>query len=198
MTGREQRVAGYLIHAGPLAVVTAWVVIGLSWYLNRDWFVFSEDAYSDFGTSTSCCPELYNYGLISVGFLLVLYGVSLWVLGRNKFEVGGSAYMVLAGVFLALIGVYPGGTRPHVFVSSWFFVQADMALILVTLGAWIRLRSRLSYAGFWASLAAFPVAFLLDMIFPWPSAAVLETYGILVIDIVALLVYIDYRRVVRA
>ena len=133
-----------------------------------------------------------------MGFLLVLYGVSLWVLGGNKFEVGGSAYMVLAGVFLALIGVYPGGTRPHVFVSSWFFVQADMALILVTLGAWIRLRSRLSYAGFWASLAAFPVAFLLDMIFPWPSAAVLETYGILVIDIVALLVYIDYRRVVRA
>ncbi|MCE4601279.1 MAG: DUF998 domain-containing protein [Desulfurococcales archaeon] len=198
MTGRGQRVAGYLIHTGPLAVVAAWVVIGLSWYLNRDWFVFARDAYSDFGTSTSCCPGLYNYGLISVGFLLALYGVSLWVLGKNKFEVGGSAYMVLAGVFLALIGVYPGGTRPHVFVSSWFFVQADMALILVTLGAWIRLGSRLSYAGFWASLAAFPVAFLLDRIFPWPSAAVLETYGIFVIDVVAILVYIDYRRVAGA
>jgi Predicted membrane protein len=35
----------------------------------------------------------------------------------------------VAGLFLALIGIYHAGTRPHVFVSTWFFVQMDTALI---------------------------------------------------------------------
>jgi hypothetical membrane protein len=182
---------GWLCITGPLAVVLAWMIIGLSWYLNNSWFVFTRDAYSDFGGSMSCCPKLYNYGLILVGFLLILYGVCIWIVGLNKLEIGGGAFMVIAGIFLALIGVYPSGTRPHTFVSTWFFIQADLALIITSLGIWLSNRSPLSYAGFWASLAAYPIAIILQIVIGWPSAAVLETYGIFVIDIVAIFIYID-------
>lgn len=183
-----------LLHTGPIAVVLAWIIIGASWYLNRDWFVFTRDAFSDFGGSNSCCPGLYNYGLITVGVLLALYGVAIAGLGENKLEVSGGGYMVLAGVFLMLIGVFYEGTRPHTFVSTWFFIQADVSLALVTLGLWRRMKTPTSLSGFAAAVAAFPVAIILAVTVGWPSAAVLEAYGVIVIDIIALLVYIDYYR----
>jgi len=183
-----------LLHTGPIAVVVAWIVIGLSWHLNNDWFIFTRHAYSDFGGSMSCCPELYNYGLMLVGLLLGLYGISITGLASNKIEVMGGSYMIMAGVFLALIGIFPSGTRPHTFVSTWFFIQADIALMITSLGLWRRLRSPLAFAGFASSLAAFPVAIILDSIFGWPSAAVIETYGIIVIDIVSIFIYVNYYK----
>lgn len=181
-----------LIHTAPLAVILAWIIIGLSWYLNGEWFVFTENAYSDFGGSMSCCPQLYNYGLIIVGIILSLYGLSITGLASNKIEVAGGSYIVMAGIFLALIGIFPSGTRPHTFVSTWFFIQADVALIITELGLWRRLHTPASFAGLAASIAAFPVAIIVGVVFGWPSAAVIETYGIIVIDIVSLLVYLDY------
>ncbi len=181
---------------GPVAVVVAWAIIGLSWYLNSSWFVFTRDAYSDFGGSQSCCPNLYNYGLIFVGFLLILYGLIIWKIGVNKLEVTGGAFMVLAGIFLALIGIYPSGTRPHTFVSTWFFIQADIALIPLLAGLWLRVRSPISGAVFWAELLAFPVAIAIAILIGWSSAAVIETYGIIIIDIGVLAAYIDYTRII--
>jgi len=29
-----------------------------------------------------------------------------------------------------LIGIFPSGTRPHTFVSTWFFIQGDLAIII--------------------------------------------------------------------
>jgi len=99
-----------LICMGLVAIAFAWVVIGASWILNP-WFVFTEDAFSDFGGSESCCPELYNYGLMITGMLIVLYGLAICIVADEKLEVAGGSYVILAGIFLALIGVFPLGNK---------------------------------------------------------------------------------------
>ncbi len=179
--------------AGPLAVVAAWVVIGAAWALNSDWFAFTRHAFSDLGGPRSCCPGLYNYGLMAVGVLVAAYGACVAALAATRPGIVGGGYMALAGVFLALIGVFPTGTRPHVFVSTWFFVQADLALTLASVDAVLG-GYRLGKPALALSLAAFPVAGLVEAAVGWPSAAVLEAYGIIVIDAVVLALTPYYYR----
>ncbi len=73
----------------------------------------------------------------------------------------------------------PPGTRPHTFVSTWFFIQADLALIAIGMELWGFLAGRLIVA---LSVLAFPLALLVGATLGWPSTAILETYGILIID----------------
>ncbi len=166
---------------GIVAAVLAWIVIGITWWLNSDWFVWTRDAYSDLGGPHSCCPWAYNYGLIAVGIIMIVFGtVAASVLPGKLGGIGGS-HIALAGVFLILIGVFPSGTRPHTFVSTWFFIQADTALVISLLSV-PKPRGRLVTSALIAALLAFPIAILVGLTIGWPSAAVLETYGILIID----------------
>ena len=167
---------------GPVAVVAGWLVIGASWWLNRKWFVFTRDAFSDLGGPGSCCPQLYNYGLILVGALVALHGAGAALTAATRSGIAGGAYMALAGVFLALIGVFPSGSRPHVFVSTWFFVQSDLALILLLWESYRLRRDLASLAGLALAVLAFPVAGLVEAAVGWPSAAAVEAYGVLIID----------------
>ncbi len=178
--------------AGVAAVVIAWIVIGASWYMNRNWFVFTRDAFSDLGSEHSCCPGLYNYGLILTGLVIIVYGYCLYHLAKAKLEVLGAGYVGLAGVFLGLIGVFPEGTRPHVFVSTWFFIQMDLGLIFQSIGFYIRTRRGEGLWGAVLSILAFPVAILVGLTIGWPSAAVLEAYGIVVIDAIVVLLSKGY------
>ncbi len=178
--------------AGLAAAVLAWVVIGASWALNSDWFVFTEHAFSDLGGPGARAPWLYNYGLITVGLVVVAFSACPYRLARDKMEVYGSALLAVAGVFLALIGVYPSGTRPHTFVSSWFFVQMDAALLALSLGAYSASRSRPALASALAAALAFPLAGAVEALAGWPSAAVLEAYGILVIDFCVAMLTLEY------
>ncbi len=172
----------FLCMSGVAGVVGAWAVIGLSWLVNRSWFVWARDAYSDLGGPGACIPWLYNAGLMVIGLLLAVFGACIVACGVGRLEVVGGSYLALAGVFLALIGVFPSGTRPHTFVSAWFFVQADLGLVAGLAGVARRCGGRLVRGALAASILAFPVAFLVEALWGWPSAAVLETYGILVID----------------
>ena len=166
--------------SGPAAMLLAWTVIGVSWSLNP-WFRFTRDAFSDLGGEEACCSWLYNYGLIATGLLLMAYGACLYISAHSKLGAAGASHLFLAGVFLALIGVFPAGTRPHTFVSSWFFLQTYAAYTVLGIALWGE--------GSWVgkpvvalSLMALPVAVLVELVVGWPSAAVLEAYGIAVID----------------
>ena len=136
MVSIEKRFATYmkfLFLLGPAATILAWLVILYCISLNS-WFDFARNAFSDLGTSRATHPEIYNVGLIVTGIMLMLYSVGLGLFSENKPEQWSSAFLFISGVFLALIGLYHGGTRPHTFVSTWFFIQTDMALFLWGLG----------------------------------------------------------------
>jgi len=178
------------------AVILAWIIIGASWYLNSSWFVFTRNAFSDLGGPRSCCPQLYNYGLMAVGALIVAAGIAMGRASQSLLEAWGSAYLALAGVFLGLIGYYYEGTRPHVFVSTWFFIQMDVALALLSAGL-ARRGSSLARLSLIVALEAFPVAALIGVLVGWPSAATLEAYGVVLIDFMVLVVSYEYYRQYR-
>ena len=170
-----------LLFLGPSVAVAAWLVILASIWLNQDWFIYTRHAFSDLGGPRSCCPGLYNYGLIVLGTLFSLYGIGVTIRARAKLGVVGGGYIVIAGIFLALIGVFPAGTRHHVCVSTWFFIQSYLGLILVLAEA--ARHSKAAKYALIAMLASIPAGIAIALWPGWPSAAVLETYLILFIDI---------------
>jgi hypothetical membrane protein len=169
---------GFLRIAGIVAVIMAWVVITISISVNP-WFVFTRNAFSDLGGPHATDPWIYNYGLITTSIFVDLYSIHLLLISRNKIESFASAFVFIAGIFLALIGVYHEGTNPHVFVSTWFFIQIDMAIIIWGIGSLITRNKRF---GLFTLLLGI-VAPIIALLIPWPSAATVEAYGILAIDI---------------
>ncbi|MEM3804408.1 MAG: DUF998 domain-containing protein [Conexivisphaerales archaeon] len=105
--------------------------------------------------------------------------IGMVVTAENKVQVFGGASWFMAGIFLTLIGYYHGGTYPHNFVSTWFFVQAAISLTIMGLGAY-PLRD-LS-----GSVVPITLAILMPLgsiIVHWPSAATIEVYEIMIIDV---------------
>lgn len=159
------------------AALLAWTVILLSISYNP-WFVFTKHAFSDLGGPAAEKAWIYNYGLIATGALVLLYSLALMMNAANKVENAGGAFISIAGIFLALIGAYPSGTRPHTFVSIWFFAQTDLAVIAWGIGLLLR---------GWKVLGAVITAMsitgpALAVAINWPSAATLEAYGIAIVD----------------
>jgi hypothetical membrane protein len=173
-----------ILALGIATPILAWIVIFLSWHKNP-WFNVMRDAYSDLGGSKARDAWIYNYGLMIVGTFMFVYGVLLSYRINGKLGVIGSAYLALSGVFLSLIGLYHSGTRPHTFVSTWFFIQADISLILLAANYRSVLLGKILLT---VSILAYPIAMLVEATVGWPSTAVLETYGILIIDFGAIVV----------
>ncbi|MCG2879960.1 MAG: DUF998 domain-containing protein [Vulcanisaeta sp.] len=181
---------GLIRYSGIIAVILAWVVIAVSISVNP-WFVFTKNAFSDLGGPYATDPWIYNYGLIITSVFVDLYSINLLLTSRNKVESFASAFVFVAGLFLALIGIYHAGTRPHVFVSTWFFVQMDMALIALGIGSLMGGDRGLGLFSLLLGVLA-PIPALL---IPWPSAATEEAYGIVIIDIwVVIRTYMDLVR----
>lgn len=174
-----------MLFSGVIAIIFAWIIIGVCWLLNP-WFVFVEDAFSDFGGPESCCPWLYNYGLIITGLLVIIYGSAICLVSEEKIQIIGGSYISLSGVFLALIGVFPTGTKPHTFVSSWFFLQVFIGFIILGLGIH---RKKIRYGLEMSLIVIFSIvlAIIIEIIWGWPSAAVIEACGIIIIDMCVLL-----------
>jgi hypothetical membrane protein len=114
---------------------------------------------------------------------VVLYSLALIMDAVNKLEVVGGAFTLIAGLFLALIGIYHEGTTPHGFVSVWFFAQADLAIATWGIGLLIRRWRSMGAALTAMGLLAPLIAAAID----WPSAATAEAYGIVLIDLGVLL-----------
>jgi hypothetical membrane protein len=85
---------------------------------------------------------------------------------------------LISGVALFLIGKYPSGTDPHYLVSVWFFAQTDLAI-----GAWgLGLVKGENRTVGWILLALSVVGPIGAVLVNWPSTAVVEAYGILIMN----------------
>jgi len=163
---------------GVLVATLAWIIIFISMAQNP-WFVFTQHAFSDLGGPTATNPWIFNYGLMVVSVLSVVYTIFLLQEATNKMETLGGIFMVVASTFLALIGIYPSGTNPHTLVSIGFFLQFDLVIIAWGLGLLLRglkgVGMLFSVIGILGPLAALTIE--------WPSIAIMETFGILIIDL---------------
>ena len=176
-----------LKYLGVASGLYGWLVILLSISLNP-WFVFTEHAFSDLGGKLSQVSWVFNYGMILNGMLIVAYGIYLISISGNKLMTVGSAFTVISGAFLALIGAYPTGTYPHYFVSVYFFTQTDVAI-----GTWGLGLIRGGKKDFGMVLLALSIVGpIIASLIDWPSTAVVEAYGILIMNIwVALMLRFD-------
>ena len=161
--------------SGVAASVLAWIVIA-ECVRRNPWFDLFCDAFSDLGAKGAVDPWLYNRGLMLTAALLGVFAVHMVLSSEGKLEVVGGAYMSIAAVFLALIGAFPSGTKPHTFVSSWFFIQAFLAILVYGLGRWRR--DRISSLG---SIAIFILA-VVGLAVDWPSVATIEVYEIALLN----------------
>ncbi|MEM3832982.1 MAG: DUF998 domain-containing protein [Thermoprotei archaeon] len=164
--------------SGLIAVILAWMVIGISVYYNS-WFNLNVNAFSDLGGPKATNPWIYNYGLIVTAIFVIMYSLYLISDSLNKLETIGGSFIFIAGIFLSLIGIYHAGTRPHVFVSTWFFVQMDLAILVYGLGL---ILEKIKYYGIMSIMLGI-IGPIIAVIIKWPSVAMIEAYGILIIDI---------------
>jgi hypothetical membrane protein len=95
---------------------------------------------------------------------------------------------MISSLFLALIGIYHGGTYPHDFVSVWFFILADISIITWGIGLTLEDRKWAVYVIVLAILAS-----ALGFGLPWPSSAELETFGTAAIGLWAVLMILHLR-----
>ena len=180
----------WMRYAGLAAAILFWIVSGISISYNS-WFNFTKDAFSALGDPDAQNPWIYNYGLIIIGVFILIYSFSLINDATNKLEISGGAFTIVSGLFLIMIGVYHSGTEPHNFVSTWFFIQADIALLAWGIGLlsneWNNFGKIIIILGVLGSIGA--------VIIPWPSAAMIEAYGIIIITIwVVLMLKIQATR----
>jgi len=179
----------FLKYSGIVAAILAWLVIIASVSINP-WFVFTKNAFSDLGGPAATDPWLYNYGLIAVAIFTFMYGAYLAAINEEKIEVIGSSFVMVASIFLALIGIFHEGTYPHVFVSTWFFVQFDIAILTCGIG----LLTRMKKLGI-SMILLFLVATLVAVVVPWPSAATIEAWGISAIDVWVIISYMSQKKI---
>lgn len=96
--------------------------------------------------------------------------------------IAASSFVMIAAIFLALIGIFHEGTYPHQFVSLWFFIQFDIAILVYGIGL-LRVKRK------W-EIYIFIISNIVAGIVKWPSAATIEAYGIIVIDIWVIMSYL--------
>ena len=176
-------------------LISPWVLFLICYLLTPKW-VLTKNALSDFGS-----PEftkyylVYNVGLGILAIIIWLMSLGIVASARNKVQVFGGAFWFVAGIFLALIGYYHEGTYPHVFVSTWFFVQGALAISIMGIG---------SYADhdLKASVLQLIIAILMPlgvMLVRFPSAATVEIYEIALMDawLIFFLLYNPLKREVK-
>ncbi|MBX8632032.1 MAG: DUF998 domain-containing protein [Thermoplasmata archaeon] len=177
-----------LLWSGIIAIVSAFAWIFAAVYVNRT-FDFYTGALSQLGSPGAVDPWIYNDGLIFTSLLLFTFAVSLLIHASNRIESAGSSFLMVAALFLALIGVYHGGTYPHDFVSVWFFIQSDIAIITWGIGMLFS-DCKWGISVITLSIVSTGIGFGVQ----WPSSAELETFGAAAISLWTVIMTIIMRH----
>ncbi|NWG08899.1 MAG: DUF998 domain-containing protein [Nitrososphaerales archaeon] len=130
------RIAGLSAIFAPLIAFTS---ILLSIY-HSPWFSWTENALSDLGAQGGFAEIIFNFGLIIVGLLVLVFASGIFEFLRENFlgRVGG-LMLALDALSLSAIGIFPETAGMiHFYVSVSFFVLFPVSLILIGL-AFVRI-----------------------------------------------------------
>ncbi|MCW6168746.1 MAG: DUF998 domain-containing protein [Thermoplasmatales archaeon] len=177
-----------LLWSGVVAMISAAIWIGAAIIINPS-FDFFTGALSQLGSPGANYPWVYNVGLMFTSVILFAFAIALLLNSQNKVESSGSAFLMIASLFLALIGIYHGGTYPHDFVSLWFFVLADISILTWGIGMILHDLLHGAYV-----IAIVAVATGAGFGISWPSSAELETFGTAAIAFWAALMIVFFMR----
>jgi hypothetical membrane protein len=185
----KREVLDRLRSLGVVSWISGWLVI-LASIQRNPWFVFTEHAFSDLGGPMATDAWLFSKGMILTGLMIVLYSVYLVHTSFNKPTTVGAAFLTTTGVFLTLIGVFPSGTKPHFFVSVWFFTMSVLSILAWGTGLLGGEKDVLGKLFVGMGLLGPTLAYII----PWPSTAVVEAFGILIMNIWMTLLYRGFHE----
>ncbi len=157
-----------MIYFGLVGSLVYWSFVLWSIAMNP-WFSFWNNALSDLGAEKANDPWIYNIGLIIASPFVIVFSYYLISISENKMQAGGSLYMGISAIFLALIGVFHGGTRYHSLVTKCFFIQFFLGAIIFGMSTIGCMRI--------ATLVII-ILMVLGVFVVWPSVAMVETYYI--------------------
>ena len=94
------------------------------------WFSWTDNAISDLGRSEFGIP-LFNYTLITIGFLLLLFSLGLYY--SLKRERMGPTALALSSIYFIGVGVYPLPNPIHIDISGLFFIAFPLGFFILGL-----------------------------------------------------------------
>lgn len=119
-------ICGILSPVSAFGFITAAILI-------HPWFRWPDHALSGLGALGTTHNFVYNLGLIVTGVLGLVFVLGLWNFFESQISYLGSGLFGVGLVFLILVGVFPGGTGPHVFVSGAFFGFCAFGMLVIGL-----------------------------------------------------------------
>jgi hypothetical membrane protein len=155
---------------GIISPILTFVLIGLAIAQASSWFSWTGNALSDLGVHEESAV-LFNSCLIIGGILNVIFAFGVMRFYQNQ-TIGkdGAFFLLLAGIFLASIGIFPE-TAPnniHYIVSVAFFAAFPMSL-LIQFAALMRTPKN-------RKLGIFTLAITIIAIIPWAIWMSLKPY----------------------
>lgn len=119
-------------YSGIFAVVLTYatIFVSVSLYPSFSWV---DNALSDLGVYPRTAI-IFNLGIIFAGVLIVVFALSIKRKYDSQLWHFGSLLLMITGVFLALVGVFPENWGfLHVFVALIFFVAYGLAVFILGL-----------------------------------------------------------------
>jgi len=96
-------------------------------------FSWTENTLSDLGVQEGVTAILFNYGLIIVGILALVFASGLFVLQKTMLGRIGAFIFVFAALILMAIGVFPENVKPaHYCASVGFFVLFPISIFVIS------------------------------------------------------------------
>lgn len=121
--------------------ILAVAVFGISWVgatIIDDSWVFGVNTLSEFGISDTNAKYYFNGGCLITGALVAVFGFGHSVARKNPGYTAGGIFMVIGGVFLALIGIITmNAGAAHGYVAVLAAVYLLLSMISVGVGSWI-------------------------------------------------------------
>lgn len=165
--------------SGILAPLVAFTFISLAIVYSPQ-FSWTENALSDLGVQEGVTAILFNYGLIVVGILALVFASGLFVSQKTMLGRIGAFIFVLAALALMAIGVFPENVKPtHYYVSVGFFVLFPISTIVLSATFLLTAKVKLGLFTFLTSIIAVLVWILQFAMRYVPNVAIPETISAL-------------------
>jgi hypothetical membrane protein len=146
---------------GIISPILTFTLISLAISQASSWFSWTENALSDLGVHEESAA-LFNSGLIIGGILNTIFAFNvIRYYGNQTVGRDGAFFLLLAGIFLASIGVFPENSpnNVHYIVSLAFFAALPLSLLIQSTALMQTPANR--------KLGAFTLIIALTTIIPW-------------------------------
>ncbi len=172
MFERDNKLLGLLAVLFPISTY-ATIIIAV---LNAPWFNIYANALSDLGVHEGS-SIIFNFGIFLSGLIYTLYTIIKLKSTENQTNKIGRIILLIAGVSLALVGVFPKNIKPFHTISAWgFFILFPIGAILTSH------KYKDTDKVYWYLAIISLITFLTVVTFPWKT---INVTGLAIPELVA-------------